>query len=299
MNKANPKVSVVVPTYNYGRFITKALESVKCQTYPPYEVIVIDDGSYDGTAEVIKALDWRLRYVIQERAGVSAARNRGVAESGGDYIAFLDADDLWEPTKLEKQLKKFLEDPELGMVHCGMREFDNDTGRTLALHLSGGTGWVARRIAAWEEPVVIGPGGTILISRKAFDTVGGFDASLRYGEDWEFCFRVAQKFRIGFVEEPLLHYRNHGNNSTRDVAEMERSTLIAWEKVFHTDDSNIRKVRRGSYGNLFMALAGSYYRSGNLPRFLLSAARSIYYRPSKIVSLLGFPLRQLRRTRDS
>ena len=132
-------VSVIIPTYNYGRFIAETIESALGQTLLPHEVIVVDDGSTDETAEVVASFGERVRYIYQENAGVCAARNRGVAASSGDLIAFLDADDIWEPTKLEKQAAKFA-DPDVGLVHCGMREFDSDTGETIKLNLDGGEG---------------------------------------------------------------------------------------------------------------------------------------------------------------
>lgn len=273
-------VSVVIPTYNYGRFIVEAIESALRQTLPPYEIIVVDDGSTDDTAEVVARFGERVRYIRQENAGVSAARNRGVAESRGDYIAFLDADDIWEPTKLEKQIAKFAEDPEIGLVHCGMREFDAETGKTVALHLEGGEGWVADEIALWERPIVIGPGGTIVVSRSAIETVGGFDTRLKNGEDWEFCFRVASKYKVGFVREPLVDYRNHGVNATKNIREMERSTRIAWKTVFSNADESIRRLRRRSYGNLHKVLAGSYLHNGEFRGFLRNVLKSLWYRPS-------------------
>ncbi len=107
---------------------------------------MIDDGSTDDTEAVVRGFGERVKYIRQENAGVCAARNRGVAESSGDLIAFLDADDIWEPTKLEKQIAKFESDPEIGLVHCGMREFDSETGETLKVHLDGQERMGRRRI---------------------------------------------------------------------------------------------------------------------------------------------------------
>ncbi|HQZ82453.1 MAG TPA: glycosyltransferase family A protein [Pyrinomonadaceae bacterium] len=274
------KVSVIIPTYNYGRFIGEAIESVLAQTCPPAEIIVVDDGSTDGTAEVVAAFGDRVRYIRQENSGVSAARNRGVASSSGEFIAFLDADDIWEPTKLEKQLAKFAEDRGIGLVHCGMREFDSETGATIATHLDGLEGSVWRELILWEGPTIIGPGGTIVVSRQALDEVGGFDTRLKNGEDWEFCVRVARRFKVGFVPALLVDYRSHGTNATNNIAEMERSTLIAWNEVFTDGGTDLRPLRRRSFGRLHKVLAGSFRQNGECAGFLRNLVKSLWYRPS-------------------
>ena len=125
LERQMPKsVSVVIPTYNYGRFIKTAIGSVLDQTRSPAEIVVVDDGSTDETAAVVAAFGKAVRYIRQDNAGVCAARNRGVSESTGELIAFLDADDTMEPSNLEKQVARFESDDEIGLVHCAMREFD-------------------------------------------------------------------------------------------------------------------------------------------------------------------------------
>src|SRR5438105_9031136 len=170
-----------------------------------------------------------------------------------------------------------------------MREFEDKTGATIKLHLEGGEGWVAEDIALWEKPVVIGPGGSIMVRRDVIEDVGGFDTRLTIGEDWEFCLRVAKKYKIGFVREPLVNYRNHGVNAHTDVAEMERSTLLAWAKAFDTSDKNLLRLRRRSYGNLYKVLSGSYLQSGQYVSFIRNLVKSLWFRPS----YLGYYLRLL------
>ena len=272
-------ISVIIPTFNYGRFIAEAIESVLAQTYPILEIIVIDDGSTDDTEEVIKKFG-DVRYIKQENAGVSAARNTGIEISSGNLIAFLDADDTWLPTKIEKEVARLLEDGQIGLVHCGMREFDGRTRETIALHLIGGEGWVAEDMILWEKPTVVGPGGAILVRRDVIEDVGGFDTRLKNAEDWEFCLRVALKYKVGFVAEPLVNYRNHRVNATKNVPEMERSIQIAWAKAFDTDDVSIRRLRRRSYGNLHKVLAGSYLHQGQYSGFARNLVKSLWFKPA-------------------
>lgn len=290
-------VSVVIPTYNYGRFIGETIDSVLTQTYAIAEVIVVDDGSTDETEEVVKNFGEKVRYINQQNLGVGAARNKGVESSTGEFIAFLDADDTWLPEKIEKQITKFAMDGEVGLVHCGMREFDAETGDTLQLLINGDEGWVADGLLLFEKPVVNVSGSSIAVSRKAFNECGGFDTRLKNGEDWEFCLRVARKYKVGFIAEPLVNYRNHGVNAHLNVSEMEHSTLIAWAKAFDTTDENVRRIRRRSYGNLHKVLAGSFLQSGQYGGFVRNLIKSLWFRPSFIGYYLTVPFKRYRKSR--
>ena len=285
-------VSVVIPTYNYGRFVSEAICSVVDQTYPATEIIVVDDGSTDDTSEVVSKFSHPVKYIHQENAGVSAARNRGAAETTSEYIAFLDADDTFERTNLEKQLGRFARDNRLGLVHCGMREFDGNTGKTIRLHLEGVEGDVADNLLLWEGPVIVGPGGTVMISREAFNAVGGFDTKMKVGEDWDFCYRVARLFKVGFVAEALVNYRRHEGSAHRNVEEMERGMGLFYQKAFETHDPKILDLKSHSLGNFHRILAGSYFQGGKYARFAKHTAKSLWHRPSGISYFLAFPTRR-------
>ena len=292
----SPKSSVVVPTYNYGRFIEKAIESALAQTLRPSEVIVVDDGSTDDTEEVVRRFGDAVRYFRQENAGVSAARNRGAAESTGEYIAFLDADDIWEPEKLEKQMAKFAEDPEIGFVHCGMRGFDSKTGDTTTFYIEGMEGWVADHLLLWERPVVNVSGSSMMVTREAFDAVNGFDERLKCGEDWDFCYRTACKYKVGFVPEPLVNYRSHLAAAHHNVREMEQGMGLFYEKAF-AEGGDVVRLRRRAMGNFHRVLAGSYFHAGDFRQFAKHAALSLWNRPSGIRYFAGFPLRRMGKQR--
>jgi glycosyltransferase involved in cell wall biosynthesis len=289
------KISVIIPTYNYGRFIGDAVRGVLGQTFAASEIVVVDDGSTDGTEEVLKEFGDSVRYIRQENQGVCAARNTGVANSSGDFIAFADADDVWLPEKLERQMAKFTEDSEIGLVHCGMREYDDATGDTLSLHLEGGEGDVADDLLLWEKSVIVGPGATIVVKRDAFDAVGGFDPEMKVGEDCDFCYRVAKDFKVGFVPEILMEYRSHGKNAHDNVAEMERGMSRFYEKAFASADDHVLKLRRRAYGNFHKVMAGSYFYAGQYSDFMRHAALSVWNRPANFAYFAEFPLRRLRR----
>ena len=291
--KVSPTVSVIIPAYNYGRYVESSIESALAQTYPISEIIVVDDGSTDETECVVGGFGEQVRYIRLEHAGVSAARNRGVAESTGELLAFLDADDIWLPEKIAKQVARF-SDPEIGLVYCGMQEFDSASGEPLDLQLNGAEGWVAHQHVLFEGEIIDAGGSAIMVSREAFVNVGGFDTRFRNGEDWEFCFRIAQRYKVGYVREALVDYRIHIANVTKDVAEMERSMLIALGKIFETEDEALRRVRRRSYGNIHKVLAGSFLYSRDYSGFARNVLKSLWYRPK----FLRFYLRELTRRRN-
>lgn len=286
-----PKVSVVIPTYNYADFIGEAIESILAQTYPVSEIIVVDDGSTDETEQVVARFGDKISYIKKENGGVCSARNTGIKNSTGDFVAFFDADDISYPTRIEKQLAKFAEDAETGLVHCGIREIDAQ-GNSVQQNLEGKEGWVADDMLLLK-PVIIGPGGTIMVKREAFQAVGVFDERLEIYEDWEFCYRVARKFKIGFVPEVLLDYHLHGKNSHSNLKKMERSLLIAFKKAFDTKEESVLRLRRESYGNFYKVLAGSSFSAGNYRMFAKYLVKSLWQKPGNIQYYLKFPARRL------
>lgn len=289
-------VSVVIPTYNYGRFIGEAISGILAQTYPATEIIVVDDGSTDGTDAVVTEFGNRVQYFRQENQGVCAARNNGVARASGHYIAFADADDIWLPKKLERQLAKFAEDDEIGLVHCGMQEFDSKTGDILSLHVEGSEGNVADDLLLWEKPVMVGPGGTIVVKREAFQKAGGFDIEIKVGEDCDFCYRVARQVKVGFVPEVLVNYRSHGANAHGNVTEMERGMTRFYKKAFESAGTDVLKLKHRAYGNFHRVMAGSYFHAGLYGAFARHAVLSIWNRPANLAHFAGFPMRRLRKS---
>ena len=221
----NPTVSVVIPAYNYARYLSMAIESALAQTHPPLEVIVVDDGSTDETPSVLAAHGDRIRAIRQPNGGAGAARNTGIAAARGDYLAFLDSDDLWRRDKLELQLARFARDPDLGLVHCGVETID-ELGRTTGYLLEGREGWMAMEMLRLDREVIQAPGSNVMVPRRVAEEVGGFDARLPPSEDWDFAYRVAVGRRIGYVAEPLLRYRLHGGGIHLNIPKMERSMMI-------------------------------------------------------------------------
>ena len=252
-------VSVIIPTYNYGRYLGEAIDSALGQTLPPLEVIVVDDGSTDDTPQVLASYGDRIRVVRQKNSGVAVARNSGIAAARGDYVAFLDADDVWLPRKLELQLALF--DGAVGLVHCGV-EFGTK------VQLPRINGDVADALLLLQPDVIHGPGSTVVVPTRVAQEIGGFDPTLPASEDWDFIYRVATRHRAAGVPEPLVRYRKHGSGRHDDIARMERGMLLAFEKAFATANPALRPR---AYTRLYRILAASYLEAGDLVSFARTA----------------------------
>ncbi|MBA2734775.1 MAG: glycosyltransferase [Acidobacteria bacterium] len=293
-----PLVSVIIPNYNYARYLSQTINSVLAQLYPNIEIIVIDDGSTDGSQAVLREYGERIRWFQQGNEGVSMARNRGVQESRGEMVAFLDADDVWLPMKLERQVQRLVDEPDLGLVHCGYEEI-NETGDTLRSRLDGLEGWVAKEMLLFKRSAILAAGSGALVPRSTFDAVGGFDTRLSTAADWDFCYRVAVHQRVGFVPEALFQYRMHNVNMHANIGVMEHDMLIGYDKAFGRAAPEIHRLRRRSYGNLHMVLAGSFFRAGKRREFVRHAVKSLWLTPGNFKRVMGFPLRWWQRSRQS
>jgi len=200
---ASPLISAVIPVCNGERFLAEAVESAIRQVPAPFEVIVVDDGSTDGTAGVCRSLGERVRYVFQENAGPSAARNRGLEMARGDFIAFLDADDLWPAGKLDLQLARFRAEPSLEVVLGFSRPFSEARN-----------GLPGRPID--EEPRFMYQLGSGLFRREVFTHAGVFDPELKFSEDVDWFLRAREAgVPMVVLQEVTVLYRQHGGNMTR------------------------------------------------------------------------------------
>jgi len=195
---------VIIPTYNRRELVQRAIDSVLAQTHPVDEILVVDDGSTDGTGEALRArYGERIRYHRQANAGVSAARNAGMALATGRYFALLDSDDLWLPEKTAQQTAWLDAHPEFGMVLCDVVRVDADGTPYDTFHrrdVLREDGWALRWLLL--NPSLVP--ASVMFRREVFETCGGFDPTLRTAEDIDFHLRVARQWRIGVVEAPLV-----------------------------------------------------------------------------------------------
>lgn len=233
-----PETSVIIPTWNRRDMVARAIDSVLAQTRPVEEIIVVDDGSSDGTGGYLaQRYGERITCVRQDNAGVSAARNRGLALARGHYLALLDSDDEWLPEKNEHQIRYLEDNPDTGMVLCNVLRVNPD-GSLIDV-------FDRRRQIPVDGPalgaVLCDPALaplSMLMRREVYEQVGGFDETLRTAEDLDFHLRVAMHWPIGVVEEPLARaLRGHDGlsalASTEDdyIRVMERAAEAAIGRV--------------------------------------------------------------------
>jgi glycosyltransferase involved in cell wall biosynthesis len=287
-------VTVVIPNYNYERFLPQALDSVFAQTHPRLDVIVVDDGSTDGSDKVLAQYQGRLRWFRQKNQGVSAARNKGIAEGRGQFVAFLDADDFWMPDKLERQLAAFA-DPRVGLVYTGVRYVDRE-GATLRDKPAATEGDILADHALMR-PTVLAGGSSALVRKACFERVGVFDARLSTSADWDMWRRIACHFRVAMVSEPLIGYRMHSTAMHRNVPLFERDMLHAFSQMFRDPDARaVWPLRRRAYATLYTMFSGAYLNTRNWKKAVSYGVRSLVQRPDRIaLRALGLPVRKVRR----
>jgi len=201
----DPKVSVIIPTYNRARSVSSAIQSVLDQTFEDFEIIVVDDGSTDNTKEVIKSFkDKKIHYLRHiKNKGSQAARNTGIKHSKGKFIAFLDDDDMWLPQKLERQLTIIEDKPDIGVIYTGF-VFISD-GKVYYVYTPSLRGNIYYDVLK----KTVAATSTVLLRRECFNKVGFFDEHLPRYEDWDLWIRLAKHFKFDFIKEPLVLCRFH------------------------------------------------------------------------------------------
>jgi glycosyltransferase involved in cell wall biosynthesis len=255
-------VSVVIPSYNSIVFLPEVVESVLAQTFTNFELLIIDDGSSDGTSEWARTIpDPRVKLIRQENQGVSVARNTGIAYSQGNYIAFLDADDVWKPTKLEQQVKVLDTNQEIGLVHTFVTYTNEQGDRLFDAGRYHKPGNVWKEMLAREDLIFCG--STPMVRRQCFETCGVFDSALKGCEDWECWTRIAAQYSFMVLEEPLVSYRQHLNNATKNIDLMLLHISCAIETAFKSAPAHLQHLKRRSHARTSLYLAGKSYESGN------------------------------------
>ena len=279
MSTTPPLVSVIIPNYNYASYVREAIDSVLAQDYPSVEVIVVDDGSSDDSRAVIESYGDKVRAIFQQNQGVCATRNNGVKVSRGEFVAFLDADDAWMPSKISRQMERFA-NPDVGLVHVGVSHIDG-AGKVIREDVEGKEGRVASDLLLLK-PVILGGGSGVVIRRHIFDAVGGFDTRLSTSADWELYYRIATRCEVAFVPEALVRYRVHGSNMHNNIAAMEHDVRIGFEKAFADGSPDVQAIKREAIGSFHTMLAGSYFHQAEYGKFLSHAIASVWNKPSNI-----------------
>ena len=306
----NPKVSVVIPTYNRAAMVQRAIESVLAQTVTDLEVIVVDDGSSDGTEQILGgAFGDRIRYYAQANQGVSSARNKGLEKARGEWIAFLDSDDLWEEEKLEwqfKALERFR--PQCNGCYTDTRLFNHPETRTLfqmaeESYKHDGAMGVNEDVLR----LLVRPGGagmvihlsSLLARADVVRKTGGFEPKLLYSEDSEFMFRLAMYTGFCYVNRPLIRFdrspaeiRHVGVSKEWDKLEFVlRQSQFRLEKFLHLSEglpTRVRKLIREHLGTVHSGLANCYLEAGEHEK-----AREAVWRAAQLDPRFNFAVKWL------
>ena len=255
-----PTVSVIIHTYNNEKFIAETVESVLNQTYKDYEIIVVDDGSEDGTRDALIPYMQKIRYHYKENGGIASAKNAGISLSETEFVAFLDHDDLWVPDKLQLQMEHFNENPQIGLVYAKYTSFRD--GKELRTKPEKGySGWIFKELLAKSFIQT----STVVVKRECLDAVGPYDETFSLGDEYDMFLRIAQKFQCGFVDKGLTRYRVHDTNASNNDFLFDNENLGVYKKIYNnfTDlDGVEKKILRKRIARYSMKVAEGLYRQG-------------------------------------
>jgi glycosyltransferase involved in cell wall biosynthesis len=260
-----PKVSVVMTAYNAMAYLPQTMETLLWQSFTDFELLLINNGSTDNIVEWVTQLgDPRIKLISQENRGIPGGLNRGIAHAQGEYITFLDADDLWDPTKLEKQVRVLDENPEVGLVYNWVTlidEHSRDMGGLIHRHSIvkfHAEGDVRKQIL---EQDIIGCGSSAMVRRVCFEEVGVFDPSFTIAADWDMWVRIGLRYRFKVIKEPLTYYRKHSNSMTSNWQAAMQDCGVAIEKIFSYVSPELQYLKNYSYGRLYFYHAQQRVRS--------------------------------------
>jgi len=285
-----PTVSIVIPTLNRARLLTRAIKSVLNQTYQDIEIIIVDDGSTDETEKVIKRCrNKKIKYIKHKKTiGPGAARNTGIDATCGDYIAFLDSDDEWLPKKLEKQISLFKKNvAKTGLTYCGVELVDQYSGKTKEKWLPKYRGYVFEKNLA--KNFIVGGSSTVILQREAIKKVGKFDESLPSCEDWDLWIRIARHYEFDFAPEILVNCFSHSKRISSNFERVRLGLKLfsnKYRKEIDKQRNNIKAQHFFHLGNHFC-----YYGDKSLAKKYLIRAFDLYpLNPIYFFSIIFFLL---------
>jgi glycosyltransferase involved in cell wall biosynthesis len=275
----SPLVSIVIPAYNSANYLPQALDSVLNQTFRDYEIIVVDDGSTDETEQVLAPYRGLIRYIRKENGGPASARNAGIRQASGEYIAFLDADDIWLPDKLQSQIDFISKNPDLHVLFTDCAIFDQHGFVTSSIKENHN---ISARITFQDLLTKhFVPMSSIIVKRACLDEIGLFDESLTGAEDYNLYLRLAQKFQFGYLDKVLVYHRKHENSLSEDLEQMRRDELTNLDKIANLfPDAKIDK--RKLVAQIYLRFGRYHFNYGEF-----AAARLCFQEALKRSPILG------------
>jgi len=274
-------VDVIIPAFNAAKYLPAALESVFSQTFDDWQILLVDDGSTDNTAEVVAPfLDRfgsRIRFIKQNNRGVSAARNTAIQASTAEFLALLDADDLWLPCRLSESLKALAERPQAGLAY-GLITYIDPEGR-LGETFEGNRRYVEGHIAPhiYMRKVEM-PCATVTFRRRCINEVGIFDEAMRATEDRDLWLRIALRYEVAFIPEVLAYYRVSPNSASADPQQMLKGQLQFIRKHYGSEGCGLRS-RQIALARVYKQQAEALKRQNRPWDALMSSLRAVALYP--------------------
>lgn len=275
-----PLVSVVIPTFNRCDLLERALTAVFGQTLQDLEVIVADDGSTDGTGAMLRRWPERVRHLRQTNRGPAAARNLGLAATRGEYIAFLDSDDVWFPRSLEAHLEAFGRNPRTGLVYAGSEVVDAE-GRLVKEQRpsAANRGRVLPQLLFYNFVVP----STVVMRRACYEYAGPMNEELHFAEDWLYWLRIAGRFEFDFVDAPLVRFwRSPGSASRRPIEELVAMNMRMFDLAFSDTrlGPQITRYRNETLSRAYLGYARTCLEMVDLPRARALVLHALRHRPA-------------------
>jgi glycosyltransferase involved in cell wall biosynthesis len=290
----NPKISVILTTYNGSSrgYLSSAIESVLAQSYQNFELLIVDDGSTDNTKKRCSFYleNDRIRYIYQENSGLAAARNTGIRASSGEFLCFLDDDDVWKPEKLQKQLE-FIQNRLSGVNNWGLiftwLELINEQGEVISYRGHHQEGRLYRSLLFGNT---VDAPSSVLIRREVFDNVGLFDESFENCQDWDMWLRISKEYMIFPVKEYLVQHREHRNRISFDNEKIFRYENAVIEKALATAPADISP--RAVYASCHMNRSICYFAADEFQQFrkMFLKGVKISLKPVRVEHILLFVL---------
>lgn len=282
-----PKVSVIIPVYQSVSTIEDAIKSVVSQTYKDVEIILVDDGSTDCLVDKVEPFREYITYIKQNNAGASAARNNGIRHAKGEYIAFLDADDIWLPDKLAKQIEFLDLNPDVGLVFGDIKFLYNDQiqAKTYFEICPPHRGKVFLELFRVNFIPIL----SVVVRKHILDQIGYFDERIKYAEDYQLWLRISKEWKLDYIASTVALYRIHDKQITRNFTKaaesllhMKQEMFILYRELFNGADNSI--LERGLY-NKYLRLVLCYLRDG-----MVEDASSVLGRYIRVrgLTLFGF-----------
>ena len=280
-----PLVSIIIPTYNRSVTVRRAVDSVLAQTFLDLEVVVVDDGSTDDTRAALSAYPESVRYASQRNQGPAAARNHGMRLARGEFIGFLDSDDVYYPDNVKAHLARFHSNPDAGLVYAGIEVVDHEGKRVKEVRpATQDRGFVLERLVRYNFITA----STVLLRRSVMEFAGEMNTKLWFAEDWYYWLRIASRFPVDFVDQILVRYQrsrvslSHGTA----IAELAKRNLEMFEIAFQDPDleERLRPLKAEAYRRAYAGYAAMALEEYRLPLARELALKAIAVRPQAIAS---------------